>query len=340
MSKVEFGVRLPHSGPLGGVENIDRIIDEAETLGFDSVWTHNHIQWTDEMHRHHISSGAWEALRDDQDPSFYESITTLAYAAGKSSKLKVGVAALVMASYDPVIMGKQLANIDNLSRGKLQVVVGLGAAVTTGRSREFEILGIPAKRRKDVMEEKAMAMKEVWTKPKASFHGKYVNFDDAVIYPKPIQKPYPPLIYGGWTKYGLDRAARLFDGWFAGYRSPPQAKEAVAELYEKAKNYGRSDKKFLIGVEKKMHIKKTREEALSGVSKTIAGNRGYVERELPFDDIIGEALIGSEEDVFKQVEGFTDAGVTLFEMKPIYRSIDELADMMKTFSRVIFPSFK
>lgn len=339
MTKAEFGIRLPHSGPLASIDNIDRVIRETESLGFHAVWVHSHIQWTETDHSHHVSSGAAEALRPGQDPNFYESITTLAYAAAKSQKLKIGFSALVLSNYDPIIVAKQLANLDNLSRGKLQIVVGLGANPTTVANGEFELLGINRKKRRFIVEEKAKALKEIWTKPAASFHGKYVNFDNAIIYPKPIQKPHPPLIYGGWTPLGLDRAARVFDGWFAGYRSPPEVKEAVADLYEKAKAYGRGNQKFIIGLEKKMHIKKTHQEAISGVEKTVEGNRGHVERELPFDRILGEALIGSEEEVFKQVEGFADAGVTIFEMKPIYRSIDELVDMMKAFSRVIFPSF-
>ena len=111
------------------------------------------------------------------------------------------------------------------------------------------------------------------------------------------------------------------------------------QLYEKARSFGRGDKKFIIGVEKKLHVKKTHDEAIDAVSKTINGNRGHVERELPLEGILKEALIGSDKEVFKQVEGFVNSGVVLFEMKPIYRSIDELSDMMKAFSKQIIPSF-
>lgn len=340
MTKPEFGIRLPHSGPLASVENVETIIDEAENLGFHAIWVHNHIQWTQEMHNHHVSSGAAEALKPNQDPNFYESITTLAYAAAKSPGLKVGIAALVLASYNPIIVAKQLANIDNLSRGRLQVVIGLGASVSTVRCGEFDVLGIPAKKRKDVLEEKLLALKEVWTKPSASFHGKYVNFDNAVIYPKPIQKPHPPLIYGGPTTVGMEKAARLYDGWFVGAgRSPAMAKEAIHEFHDKTRKYGRGNQNFVIGVERKLHMKKTHDEAVAGIVKTIEGNKGYMEREPTFEGLLGSALIGSETEVFNQVSGFVDAGVRVFEMKPVYRSIDELVEIMKTFSRVIFPSF-
>ncbi|MGH2977376.1 MAG: hypothetical protein ACRDKC_03240, partial [Gaiellaceae bacterium] len=85
MTAVQFGVRVPNSGPLATIENIVRAAQAAEEMGFDSLWVHDHVAWSAEMHRHHISSGAAEALQDGQDPDFYESLTTLGYLSAKTT---------------------------------------------------------------------------------------------------------------------------------------------------------------------------------------------------------------------------------------------------------------
>ena len=77
MHKIQFGVRVPNSGPLSSIENIVKSAKQAEELGFDSLWVHDHVVWSSEMHKHHISSGAAEALSDTQDANFFEATTML-----------------------------------------------------------------------------------------------------------------------------------------------------------------------------------------------------------------------------------------------------------------------
>ena len=92
MTKISFGVRVPNSGPLTSTANIVRAALDAEEMGFDSIFVHDHIVWSSEMHRHHISSGAHEALTDDQSADFFESMTTLSYLAAITKRVKLGVA--------------------------------------------------------------------------------------------------------------------------------------------------------------------------------------------------------------------------------------------------------
>src|SRR5262244_2791463 len=106
MSEVRFGVRVPNSGPLSSVENIAAAARRAEELGFDSVWVHDHVVWSSEMHRHHISSGAHEALADDQTADFYEALTTLGYLAAVTSTITLGVACLVIPCRNPIYAAK------------------------------------------------------------------------------------------------------------------------------------------------------------------------------------------------------------------------------------------
>ena len=84
MNKISFGVRVPNSGPLSSIENIVKATEAAEDMGFDAVWVHDHVVWSSEMHRHHISSGAAEALSDTQDANFFEATTILSYLAAET----------------------------------------------------------------------------------------------------------------------------------------------------------------------------------------------------------------------------------------------------------------
>src|SRR5438445_8440634 len=119
MHNISFGVRVPNSGPLSSIENIVKATKAAEELGFDAIWVHDHVVWSSEMHRHHISSGAAEALADDQNADFYEAMTTLAYLAAETSKVTMGVACLVMPTRNPIYAAKQAATVDCLSGGRL-----------------------------------------------------------------------------------------------------------------------------------------------------------------------------------------------------------------------------
>ena len=130
MGKFEFGIRVPNSGPLSSKENIVRAAQNSEELGFDTVWLHDHVVWSSEMHRHHISSGATEAITDAQEANFFECMTTMSYLAAKTKDIQIGVACLVMPLRNPIYAAKQCATLDHLCDGRLLVGVGLGSKAT------------------------------------------------------------------------------------------------------------------------------------------------------------------------------------------------------------------
>ena len=111
MNKISFGVRVPNSGPLSSIENIVNAAKSAEELGFDAIWVHDHVVWSSEMHRHHISSGAAEALTDTQDANFFEATTILSYLAAETKKIVLGVACLVMPCRNPDIRGETVLDL-------------------------------------------------------------------------------------------------------------------------------------------------------------------------------------------------------------------------------------
>src|SRR3984885_9462348 len=101
---MKFGVRLPNSGPLANRQNIVRVAEAAERLGYDSVWVHGHVLWGSEKHRTHLSAGSAEALTEAQHPNFYESVTTLSYIAGRTTSIRLGVAVIVLPLRNPIVL--------------------------------------------------------------------------------------------------------------------------------------------------------------------------------------------------------------------------------------------
>src|SRR4029453_4278643 len=124
MNKISFGVRGPNSGPPPSIENIVNAAKSAEELGFDAIWVHDHVVWSTEMHRHHISSGAFEALTDSQEANFFEATTILSYLAAETKRIVLGVACLVMPRRNPNYAAKTDSTLDHIANGRLLVGVG------------------------------------------------------------------------------------------------------------------------------------------------------------------------------------------------------------------------
>lgn len=339
MGKIEFGVRVPNSGPLASKENIVRAAKEAERLGFDSAWVHDHVVWSSEMHRHHISSGAAEALSETQDANFFEALTTLSYLAAETKKIQLGVACLVMPCRNPVYAAKQCATLDWLCDGRLIVGVGLGSKATR-ESSEFEVFGVPMEGRGYRTDEYIRAMKAVWTQHLASYEGKNISFKNAEVYPKPVQKPHPPVWVGGWMDQAAIRAGRYGEGWIPGWLSPREMKRGGELLSQAAKEKGRDPTKIKIAVEKLAAIAPTHDEALNLALPTIRASTESYERDVEsIQFALDRHIIGSVDEVRRRIDEFVENGVQHFELKIIYPTMDSLLKQMELWSKEILPHY-
>lgn len=340
MNTIKFGVRIPNSGPLASIETIERAATEAEALGFDSIFVHDHVVWSSEMHHHHISSGAHEALLEDQTADFYEALTTLSYLAAVTKDVQLGVACLVMPTRNPIYAAKQLATLDHLSGGRLIAGVGLGSKASKD-SDEFGVFGVPFKKRAPITDEYIDAMRAIWTQPLASYHGEFISFDDAEIFPKPLNRVGPPLWVGGWTDYAARRAGRVGDGWVPGWLSPTEMGRGTGLVKEAAREAGRDGEAVTIAVEKLTVIKTDRESALDLAIPTVSTSSKTYERDV--DQIqfaLDRHIFGSVDDVRRRVAEFVENGVTHFELKFIYRTMDELSEQMELWRKEIIEEYR
>ena len=331
---MKFGVRLPNSGPLAARENLVAVADEAEGLGYDSVWVHDHITWGTEQHRTHLSAGSAEALSEAQKPNFYESITTLSYVAGRCPTVKLGVAVIILPLRNPVVLAKQLANLDLLSQGRLMVGVAPGAPNIS--RPEFEAVGVPYEERGKITDEYITAIKMIWSQDLPSFTGNYISFKDVQLFPKPVQK-YPPILIGGGEKgispRALRRVIELGDGWIPAYLTPEEIADGVRQVEEQGKTAGRDPSKFFFSHELFTAIDKDGEKARKYAAASLATNFVSVE--------VGErrSLIGSPRQVADKLELYSKAGEDMVEIKWIYSTVPELIRMMRLFKAEVAPSF-
>src|ERR1700760_3709617 len=181
--------------------NLGKALEER---GFESVWApeHSHIP----LSRKTAPSGGGELAKkyyDTMDP-----FVTLTVAAMATKTLKVGTGVCLVAQRDPIQTAKLVASIDQVSGGRFLFGIGNG-----WNRDEMEDHGTKFESRHKLARERVEAMKAIWTQSKAEYHGEFVNFDPMMTWPKPVQKPHPPILVGGAFPYGARRALAYGNGW-------------------------------------------------------------------------------------------------------------------------------
>jgi probable F420-dependent oxidoreductase len=159
----------------------------------------------------------------------YDLFVALTAAAAATTKLRVGSGICLVIERDPIITAKEVASVDHLSGGRLEFGVGAG-----WNREEMRNHGTDPRRRMAILRERIEAMKAIWTQDEASYHGEHVDFDRIWSYPKPAQRPHPPILVGGDGPTVIDRVLAFGDAWFPNYRGRAEILERVDELRSRA----------------------------------------------------------------------------------------------------------
>lgn len=338
--KTEFGVRLPVAGPLANTEDIRRSAVRTEELGFDALWVHDFIAWTTFQDRHHISCGSREAVEEaDAPPIFFESLTNLAFLAGITNEIRLGIAVLCLPYRNPIVAAKQVANIDVLSNGRLILGIGTGAPKST-HNVDFEVLGVERKTKYHVTRDYLRAMKAVWTQDNPSYEGEYISFEETEIWPKPVQKPHPPIWTGGHGPTAMDITAEFATGWIPPWIPPEEYPDRITGLNELAEEKGRGGTEFDIATEVYVSLAETRDQAISSAQKTLDVLTEGFDRTATQEAILNAGLIGSADDIGEKIARYVEAGVNHFEMKFIYHTVDHLLEQLEQFASAVTPAFR
>jgi len=217
----------------------DELARELEQRGFESLWLpeHTHIPAS----RKSPWPGGPELPKEYWHT--YDLFVALTAAAMATERLRIASGICLIIERDPITTAKEIASLDQLSNGRF--IFGIGGG---WNAEEMENHGTDFKKRWRVLRERVLAMKEIWTKDEAEFHGEFVNFDKIWSYPKPAQKPHPPIFMGGDGPTTFDRVIEFCDGWIPiGVRSP-NLTEKVAELRRRAEAAGRDPKEISVSV--------------------------------------------------------------------------------------------
>ncbi len=218
---------------------IDELAREAEQRGFESLWVPEHT---------HIPTSRRSPFAGGELPEQYkhtlDPFVSLTAAAMVTTRLKLGTGICLVIERDTITTAKSVASVDHVSKGRFLFGVGGG-----WNREEMEHHGTDFSTRFKRLEEQIRAMKAIWTKDVAEYHGKYVNFDPIWAWPKPIQKPHPPVVFGGETPYTLQRVVDVGDGWFPRGRAGAEVVlKGMADLKVRATKAGRDMKTISVSV--------------------------------------------------------------------------------------------
>ena len=219
--------------------DIRELAQALEERGFDSLFVceHTHIPVS---RRSPYPSGGELPKRYSHT---HDPFVALAFAAGATRTLKLGTGIALIPQRDPIVTAKSVASLDRLSGGRFIFAIGGGWNV-----EEMQNHGARYETRFKLLRERVLAMKELWTKEQAEFHGQFVNFDPVWLYPKPRQTPHPPVLLGGETDHTLARVVEFCDGWFPRARGGFEPASAAARLRQAAMAAGRDPQTLSITV--------------------------------------------------------------------------------------------
>jgi probable F420-dependent oxidoreductase len=189
---MEFAIAIPQTYP--DPVRVQRFLRRAEGLPFVAAWCIEQVIGTAPV---------------------LESVTTLACAAAMTKRVRLGIAVLLIAQRNPIDTAKSLSSLDVLSNGRLIVGVGLGAS-----SRFYPAYGLSPEGRVTRFRENLEIIKRLWTEDRVTFHGRFSQLDNIPMQPKPVQKPHPPIWFGGHVEAALRRAAELGDGYIGAGSTP------------------------------------------------------------------------------------------------------------------------
>jgi probable F420-dependent oxidoreductase len=277
-------------------------LGRAEALGFESAWTQEQVL------------GRFPQLAPTE---------TMTFAAACTERIRLGCAVYVTPLHNPVHLAKSLSTLDQLSGGRLEIGVGSG-----GKQRPFAAFGVDAATYIARFSEGVALMKACWTEPTITFEGRFWQMQGAAMEPKPMQKPFPPLWFGGGHPNALRRAVRFGGGYFgAGSSTTAQFREHVRNLRTILTEEGRDVAGCPIAKRVYVHVDEDAERAAQVVARNLAQIYAHIGA-----DFTAVAVFGSPRTCIEGVREVVDAGAELVLFTPLH---DEAAQMERLAAEVV-----
>ena len=293
--RIAFGMSLPHRSldPID-VAAVRHVAQRAEALGFQDLWVTNNTL--------------------DRVADCLDSLTLLSYAAALTSKIRLGVSVLVLPTYDPIHVAHQVATLDYLSGGRAVLGIGLG------RDHHYAEFRIPTERRVRRYLEQVEVIKALWTQPRVSYKGSFFELEDAIMRPKPVQKPYPPIWLGGGHPDAIKRAVAIADGWMAaGGYSVTDFRKTVPVLRGMLEKAGRDPATFPVSKRLFLSVHERSTVAQAELKRWCSNVYGH--RPGLGDD---GGLYGTPQQIRERLEELVAAGATHLLLNPVTRYAEQV----------------
>jgi probable F420-dependent oxidoreductase len=214
----------------------------VEALGFESVWIPEHLVFPTRI------TSPYPYTTDGVPPinpatPLLDPLIVLTQVAARTTRIRLGTNIYLLPLRHPLQTARMAMTVDVLSGGRLTLGVGAGWL-----EEEFQAVGVDFKTRGARLREGVRALRALWTEAEPDFHGRYYSFGPVKFEPKPVQKPHPPIVFGGETDAALRRAASLGDGWYGVRHTPQSAALQVGKLRTWIAEAGRAAAPFEITV--------------------------------------------------------------------------------------------
>lgn len=290
-------------------QDID-FLPRVEELGFDSVWTSEHILF--------------------YGPTLDATVTLGAFAAA-TKRIKLGTAIMLLPLRNPTVVAKAISTADIISGGRVQLGIGVGGEFP----KEFEATGVPVTERGARTNEAIKVLKALWSGERVSFHGKWTNFDDALMHPKPVQPGGPPVIVSGRSAAAMRRAARLGDGYMPYLFTPERYAAAKQSIEEEAERQGRDLSGFHWTLYQFTSLSDDYDDAHARAVARLS--RQYNQ---DFSAIADRyCALGPPERALERMRAFAQAGVQHFILTPITPP-DATRDHLEWYARDLLPALR
>ena len=306
---MKFGIMLPHYRQVASTQGIYRIAQEAESMGFHSVWVSDHIAVPDQDVERY-------------GKGYYDLFSVLGYVSAITQRVSLGTSIVILPLRNPLHTAQVAATVDQLSGGRLILGAGVGSS-----EPEYRAMGVSWSDRGAIADESLMVLKHAWTAERPNFHGQFFNFEGINCFPPPVQTPHPPIWIGGGSRRSIRRAAEYGDGWHPTRPSFQLLEEGIPRLRRLAERGGRDPSQILVAARHPMKI----------MSHTPAPAQGAPE---PWP------LVDTLERVIEAVNRFQEAGVSHLVMDTFYsipeldqETVDSILPTMELFARSVIPQF-
>jgi alkanesulfonate monooxygenase len=309
-----FGIAARNFTAYPEMPDVHALVDygvRMEQLGFDSLWV-------------------WDHVLLGVEPNFpiIEALTLLTAVAARTTKIKLGTGILVLPLRNPVMLAKQLSSMDLLSDGRL--ILGMASG---WYKREFDAVGVPFEKRGKIMDENLDILTRFWTEDMVKGDFMYHQIPAGVMYPKPAQKPRPPILIGGYVDRVLKRAALTGDGWLTYFYTAESFAKSWAKVRDFAKEGGKDPDTLLNGSQLPIRIGKSRAAIESEMMEWLTKEWDYAAWS---ESTKESAVLGTVDECVEQLKAHLAVGVQKLIFVP-YRYEMEQVEII---AREIIPRLK